>query len=146
MSSDAVPPVKTPSLPANYGGVLRFTLTGMVFAFVMFVIMGIFGLTMRTEQSGLLNLLGPELFYRIMTLHGLSMVSLALLGSIAGFAAVIGRRVVLAGNLRPSLPGGGSTRGDRCSRGTAEGSPGGPPAPDDRTLLGGGPDGGNPAE
>jgi len=95
MSSDAVPPAKTPSLPANYGGVLRFTLTGMVFAFVMFVIMGIFGLTMRTEQSGLLNLLGPELFYRIMTLHGLSMVSLALLGSIAGFAAVIGRRVVL---------------------------------------------------
>lgn len=90
MSSDA-----EPSLPANYGGVLRFTLTGMVFAFVMFVAMGIFGLTMRSVQSGLLDMVGPELFYQIMTLHGLSMISLALLGSIAGFAAVIGRRVAL---------------------------------------------------
>ncbi|NLM30825.1 MAG: cbb3-type cytochrome c oxidase subunit I [Methanomicrobiales archaeon] len=83
------------SLPAGYGGVLRFTLASIVFAFVMFVVMGVFGLSMRIEQSGLLNLLEPELFYQIMTLHGLSMVSLALLGSIGGFAAVIGRRVAL---------------------------------------------------
>ncbi len=83
------------SLPDNYGAVLRFTRFSMTFAFVMFVVMGIFGLSMRIEQSGLLDLLAPEHFYQVMTLHGLSMVSLALLGSLGGFAAVIGRRVTL---------------------------------------------------
>ncbi len=74
---------------------MRFTLVSMSFAFVMFIVMGILGLSMRMKQAGVLEALTPELFYQIMTLHGLSMVSLALLGSMAGFAAVLGRKVML---------------------------------------------------
>ncbi len=74
----------------NYGAILRVSMTYMIYGFVMFAVLGIFGLLMRMQQAGI-ELLGSDLFYQIMTFHGIGMVTSALLVVFGGFAAVLGR-------------------------------------------------------
>ncbi len=78
----------------NYGAIMRVSLVYMAFGFVMFVILGVLGLLMRMQQGGIL-VLGDDLFYRIMTLHGIGMISSALLIVFGGFASVLGRSMPL---------------------------------------------------
>ena len=66
----------------------------MLVSFVSFVIMGSIGLIMRMNQGGLITI-QAELFYQLMTLHGLGMTSAALLAAIGGFAFVLNRIVPL---------------------------------------------------
>ncbi len=87
---------KTVSSGTNgYGAILRASLVYMIFGFLMFVILGILGLFMRAQQSGILYL-GDDWFYRIMTLHGIGMISSALLIVFGGFAAVLGRSLSIS--------------------------------------------------
>ncbi len=85
---------ETNSNPSNYGAVLRVSIVYMVFGFVMFMILGLLGLTMRLQQGNLITI-EPTSFYSIMTFHGIGMISTALLIVIGGFAAVLGKSVSL---------------------------------------------------
>jgi cytochrome c oxidase subunit 1 len=52
------------------------TLVWVLTALVLFPVLAILGLLMRTQQGGYLQAVPPEYFYAIMTLHGLGMVGL----------------------------------------------------------------------
>ncbi len=55
---------------------------------VLFLAMGLLGLTMRAQQAGILSLT-PRQFYAILTLHGTGMVTAALLGTMAALWYVV---------------------------------------------------------
>jgi cytochrome c oxidase subunit I len=75
----------------------RVTLVWVLTALVLFPVLTILGLLMRTEQSGYFQSLPPEYFYAIMTLHGLGMVGLWF---VAGMAVL---SVLLATYVRPTV-------------------------------------------
>src|SRR5580765_1243890 len=74
----------------------RVTLVWVLTALVLFPVLAILGLVMRTGQGGILTTLPPEYFYAIMTLHGLGIVGLWF---VAGMAVI---SVLLASYVKPS--------------------------------------------
>lgn len=74
----------------------RVTLVWVLTALVLFPVLAILGLLMRTEQGGYLQTMPPEFFYAIMTLHGLGMVGLWF---VAGMAVL---SVLLANHAKPT--------------------------------------------
>lgn len=77
------------------GSVLRVGLVYMATAFVLFLLLGLGGLLMRLNHSGILPL-SADWFYRILTLHGSGMVAANLLAAMGGIAAVLSRSVRLS--------------------------------------------------
>src|SRR6476646_7480276 len=75
----------------------RVTLVWVVTALVLFPILAILGLLMRTQQGGYFQNVPPEYFYAIMTLHGLGMVGLWFVAGMAGLSVLLARYV------RPTL-------------------------------------------
>jgi cytochrome c oxidase subunit 1 len=76
---------------------IRVTLVWVLTALVLFPVLAILGLLMRTQQGGYLQAVPPEYFYAIMTLHGLGMVGLWFVAGMAGLS------VLLAHYVRPTL-------------------------------------------
>jgi len=74
----------------------RVTLVWVLTALVLFPVLAILGLLMRTQQGGYLQAVPPEVFYAIMTLHGLGMVGLWF---VAGMAVI---SVLLATYVKPT--------------------------------------------
>src|SRR4030095_11681647 len=74
----------------------RVTLVWVLTALVLFPVLAILGLLMRTQQGGYLQAIPPEVFYAIMTLHGLGMVGLWF---VAGMAVI---SVLLANYVKPT--------------------------------------------
>lgn len=75
---------------------VRVTLVWVLTALVLFPVLAILGVLMRTQQSGYLQAMPPEFFYAIMTLHGLGMVGLWF---VAGMAVI---SVLLATYVKPT--------------------------------------------
>jgi cytochrome c oxidase subunit 1 len=75
----------------------RLTLIWVIVGLVLFPILSILGLVLRTLQAGYFATLPPEWFYAVMTLHGLGMVGVWF---VAGLAAL---SFVLSTYVRPSL-------------------------------------------
>lgn len=78
----AAPRAAAPSAP------LRLTLLYLGTAIVLFLAMGLLGLTMRAHQAGVIPLDPPQ-FYAILTLHGVGMVTAALLGTMSALWHVV---------------------------------------------------------
>src|SRR3989442_1328047 len=91
------PPMSTAPVPEGVrdGGVLRAALAYLVTGFATFLLMGLLGLHMRLDQSGLMTV-SPTWFYRIMTLHGSGMVAGTMLATMGGLAAAVERTVCLS--------------------------------------------------
>jgi len=66
----------------------RVTLLYLVTVVVLFLVMGLLGLTMRSQQAGLLTLSSQQ-FYAVLTLHGTGMITAALLGTMAALWFVV---------------------------------------------------------
>jgi cytochrome c oxidase subunit 1 len=75
----------------------RVTLVWVLTALVLFPVLAILGLLMRTQQGGYFQSVPPEYFYAIMTLHGLGMVGLWF---VAGMAVL---SVLLASYVKPTV-------------------------------------------
>ena len=75
----------------------RQTFIWVVTALVLFPVLAILGLVMRTLQSGFFETVPPEWFYAVMTLHGLGMVGLWFVAGMAGLS------FLLATYVKPSL-------------------------------------------
>ena len=88
--------VATPEPDVYRARLVRVTLVWVLTALVLFPVLAILGFVMRTEQGGLLQTMPPELFYAIMTLHGLGMVGLWF---VAGMAVI---SVLLASYVKPT--------------------------------------------
>ncbi|HVH29341.1 MAG TPA: cbb3-type cytochrome c oxidase subunit I [Vicinamibacterales bacterium] len=71
----------------------RVTLVWVLTALVLFPVLAILGLLMRTQQGGYLQAMPPEYFYAIMTLHGLGMVGLWFVAGVAGLSVLLARYV-----------------------------------------------------
>ncbi len=67
----------------------------LITAIVVLLLMMVFGLLMRLEQSGL-GLVGPAGFYQLLTAHGAGMVGVAAIGSSAIMWACLRRHVTLS--------------------------------------------------
>lgn len=80
------PPLLDPN-GAN-ADVLRAGIAYMVVGLGAFLLLGLLGLLMRLDQSGLV-IVPPIWFYRIMTLHGSGMISSILLASMGGLAVAV---------------------------------------------------------
>jgi cytochrome c oxidase subunit 1 len=76
---------------------IRVTLVWVLTALVLFPVLAILGLLMRTQQGGYFQAVPPEYFYAIMTLHGLGMVGLWF---VAGMAVL---SVLLAKYVKPTV-------------------------------------------
>lgn len=76
---------------------IRLTLVWVLTALVLFPILAVLGLLMRTMQSGYFQTVPPEWFYAVMTLHGLGMVGLWFVAGMAGLS------FLLATYVRPTL-------------------------------------------
>ncbi len=85
------------SLNGSNGAVLRVSLFTMLFSVVIFLFMGLLGLTMRFDQGGVLNL-SSETFYQVMTLHGIGMTSSILLLCMGAYAAAASKRIRFRAN------------------------------------------------
>jgi cytochrome c oxidase subunit 1 len=72
---------------------LRITLVWVLTALVLFPVLAILGLLMRTLQAGYLSSVPPEWFYAVMTLHGLGMVGLWFVAGMAGISVLLARYV-----------------------------------------------------
>ena len=70
--------LQNPAAPKN-AGIIKFT---MLLGGVVFLLMMVFGLIMRTAQGGLIDL-DPTLFYQLLTAHGAEMVGSAALSGVA---------------------------------------------------------------
>ena len=70
--------------PGRLRTVNRLTLLWVLTAFVLLLILGLAGLTMRAIQSGLLGGLAFPWFYPLLTFHGIGMVALVVLTMLAG--------------------------------------------------------------
>ena len=75
----------------------RLTLVWVLTALVLFPILAVLGLLMRTMQSGYFQAVPPEWFYAVMTLHGLGMVGLWFVAGMAGVSFLLAKYV------RPTL-------------------------------------------
>ena len=75
----------------------RLTLVWVLTALVLFPILAVLGLLMRTMQSGYFQAVAPEWFYAAMTLHGLGMVGLWFVAGMAGVSFLLAKYV------RPTL-------------------------------------------
>ena len=75
----------------------RVTLAWVAVGLVLFPILAILGLVMRTLQAGYFAATPPEWFYAVMTLHGLGMVGVWF---VAGLAAM---SFLLTSYVRPNL-------------------------------------------
>lgn len=73
----------------------RVAVVHMVTGFVMFLALGLLGLTMRLDQAGFW-VIDPAIFYQILTLHGAGMVAAALVVAIGGLADVLNRSTPLS--------------------------------------------------
>jgi cytochrome c oxidase subunit 1 len=73
---------------AHDGAVHRVALVYLYAAFLLFLAMGLLGLTMRLSHAGALPL-EPELYDRFFTLHGSGMIAATLLGAMGGVIAVL---------------------------------------------------------
>ncbi|CCF83731.1 Cytochrome c oxidase, subunit I [Nitrolancea hollandica Lb] len=82
-----VPSQAAGTLRSN-GEVLRLGIIYMATGFVLFALMGLFGLLMRLSHSDFLPL-SATWFYRLMTLHGSGMVAAGLLAAMGSVAAVL---------------------------------------------------------
>jgi cytochrome c oxidase subunit 1 len=71
----------------------RQTLVWVLVALVLFPILAVLGLLMRTLQSGFFASLPPEWFYAVMTLHGLGMVGLWFVAAMATVSLLLSRYV-----------------------------------------------------
>jgi cytochrome c oxidase subunit 1 len=76
---------------------IRVTLVWVLTALVLFPVLAILGLLLRTAQGGYFQAVPPEYFYAIMTLHGLGMVGLWF---VAGMAVL---SVLLAKYVKPTV-------------------------------------------
>jgi cytochrome c oxidase subunit I len=88
--------VAAPGADVYRAKLVRVTLVWVLTALVLFPVLAILGLLMRTEQGGFLQSMSPEFFYAIMTLHGLGMVGLWF---VAGMAVI---SVLLATYVKPT--------------------------------------------
>ena len=70
--------LQNPAAPKN-AGIIKFT---MLLGGVVFLLIMVFGLTMRAAQGGLIDL-DPTLFYQLFTAHGAGMVGFAALSGAA---------------------------------------------------------------
>ena len=95
MANDTVT-IVMPEVDVYTARLTRVTLVWVLTALVLFPVLAILGLLMRTEQSGFLPGMAPEFFYAIMTLHGLGMVGLWF---VAGMAVI---SVLLASYVKPT--------------------------------------------
>ena len=97
-------------LNGNNSSILRVSIVYMVTGFAVFALMGFLGLFMRLVHGGVeLSLFGqtlkfgemitPEWFYSIMTLHGSGMVAANLLAAMGGFAAAASKSLKLSSKL-----------------------------------------------
>jgi cytochrome c oxidase subunit 1 len=93
----ATPMAATSASDAYRARLTRVTLVWVVTALVLFPILAILGLLMRTQQGGYFQNVPPEYFYAIMTLHGLGMVGLWF---VAGMAVL---SVLLASYVKPTV-------------------------------------------
>ncbi len=75
----------------------RITLIWMGVMFLLFPILTLLGLVLRIGQANWLHKLPPEIFYAVMTLHGLGMVGLWFVLAMAGVSFLLSRYV------KPSL-------------------------------------------
>ena len=82
---------------AYLGRLTRLTLLWVVVGLVLFPILALLGLVLRTLQAGYFPEFPPEWFYAVLTMHGLGMVGVWF---VAGFAAM---SFVLSSHVRPSL-------------------------------------------
>src|SRR5262249_49077758 len=71
----------------------RVTLTWVLTALVLFPVLALLGLFMRSIQAGFMAALPPEWFYAVMTLHGLGMVGLWFVAGMAGISVLLARYV-----------------------------------------------------
>lgn len=86
----------TASLPASEpnsqtASLRRLTLVWFGVMFLLFPILVLLGLLMRTGQSNWLPQLSPEMFYAILTLHGLGMAGLWFVAVLAGLSWLMAR-------------------------------------------------------
>lgn len=95
MTALANPPTATPDAYARQ--MTRLTLVWVAVGLVLFPILALLGLVMRTLQAGYFRATPPEWFDAVMTLHGLGMVGVWF---VAGLAAL---SFVLSAYVRPSL-------------------------------------------
>src|SRR5215471_8938126 len=72
---------------------VRVTITWGLTALVLFPVLAILGLRMRTLQAGYMAAVPPEWFYAVMTLHGLGMVGLWFVAGMAGISVLLARYV-----------------------------------------------------
>ncbi|MGH2391856.1 MAG: cbb3-type cytochrome c oxidase subunit I [Chloroflexota bacterium] len=86
-------PITRARATPNQDTARRVTLLYLATVVVLFLVMGLLGLTMRSQQAGILTLSSQQ-FYAVLTLHGTGMVTAALLGTMAALWFV----------LQPTLP------------------------------------------
>jgi cytochrome c oxidase subunit 1 len=71
----------------------RSTLVWMLVVFALFLILALLGLAMRLVQGEIWTALPPEVFYAVLTLHGLGMVGVWYVGAMAGVSYRLARFV-----------------------------------------------------
>jgi cytochrome c oxidase subunit 1 len=86
-----VPRSPAPSHPP--AALRRLTLIWALVMFLLFPILTLLGLVMRSDQANWLHKLPPEMFYAVMTLHGLGMVGLWFVLAMAGVHFLLARHV-----------------------------------------------------
>ena len=82
---------------AQAGALRRMTFTWMFTVLTLFPVLLVLGFFMRALQANFMTKLQPEWFYAVLTLHGLGMVGIWYVGSMAGVSYLLG------GYVRPSL-------------------------------------------
>jgi cytochrome c oxidase subunit 1 len=75
------------------GRMTRVTLVWVVVGLVLFPILAVLGLVMRTLQAGYFAATPPEWFYAVMTLHGLGMVGVWFVAGLAALSFVLSKYV-----------------------------------------------------
>ena len=86
---------RAPALNETSGPVLQAAIAYLVSGLTTVVVMGLLGLLMRLDHAGVL-VISADWFYRIMTLHGVGMVTGLLFAGLGGLAAVISPEVRLS--------------------------------------------------
>lgn len=94
MTTVASPLPATDPYPAQ---MTRLTLLWVALGLVLFPILAVLGLVMRTLQAGYFRATPPEWFYAVMTLHGLGMVGVWFVAGLAALSFVLSKYV------RPSV-------------------------------------------
>lgn len=89
--------VETRHASAYTAQLTRQTLVWVLTALVLFPILALLGMLLRTLQGGYFPTLPPEWFYAVMTLHGLGMVGLWFVAGMAGLT------YLLSSYVRPTI-------------------------------------------